>query len=160
MKEIWKDIPGYEGRYKASNFGKLINVETNKIIKPHKQLNDYLNYRLYKDGKCKTILAHRLVAMLFLNNYNENLQVDHINNNKFDNRYVNLRMVTNKQNSYNPNSNICKPVKIYFNNNEIKEFKSAQEACLYIKAPTCTITDCIRKNRGSMKYNFKKVEYI
>ena len=70
MKEIWKDIPGYEGRYKASNFGKLINIQTNKIIKPHKQLNDYLNYRLYKDGKCKTILVHRLIAMLFLNNYN------------------------------------------------------------------------------------------
>ena len=33
MKEIWKDIKGYEGKYKVSNYGKIYSVKNDKILK-------------------------------------------------------------------------------------------------------------------------------
>lgn len=57
-------------------------------------------YRAVK-FKCKPITIHRLVAKAFLPNYDERLQVDHINGNKIDNRLCNIRMVTVRQNAQN-----------------------------------------------------------
>lgn len=42
---------------------------------------------------------HRLVAMFHLDDYSENLQVNHKNGIKTDNRVINLEMVTNSQNA-------------------------------------------------------------
>lgn len=33
MKEIWKDIKGYEGKYKVSNYGKIYSIKNDKILK-------------------------------------------------------------------------------------------------------------------------------
>ena len=35
MKEIWKDIPEYEGLYKINNYGEIYSLQSNKIIKQH-----------------------------------------------------------------------------------------------------------------------------
>lgn len=48
----------------------------------------------------KPYKVHRLVAMVYLPDYNDNLQVNHKNGNKSDNRVENLEMVTNSQNAY------------------------------------------------------------
>lgn len=162
MKEIWKDIPGYEGRYKASNLGRIKSMNylghegNEQILKPNITNLGYNRVELIN----KKYLLHRVIAMTFLQEYNEELTIDHINNNPNDNRLENLRVCTQKENVYNLNSNICKPVRIYFNNNTIKEFKSAAEADRYLGAPFSTVSTRIRRKQGSKKYNFKKVEYI
>ena len=46
----------------------------------------------------KNYKVHRLVAMFYLDNYSEDLQVNHKNGIKTDNRAENLEMVTNRQN--------------------------------------------------------------
>lgn len=65
MEEIWKDIPGYENFYQASNLGKIrskdryIYLPQNKseilkkgrILKTNKVAFDYLQVTLYKDKK-------------------------------------------------------------------------------------------------------------
>lgn len=51
-----------------------------------------------KDGR-RPFKVHRLVAMLYLDDYSENLQVNHKNGIKTDNRVDNLEMVTNKDNA-------------------------------------------------------------
>lgn len=50
-----------------------------------------------KDGR-KTYKVHRLVAMFYLPNYSESLQVNHKDGDKGDNKVENLEMVTNHQN--------------------------------------------------------------
>lgn len=51
-----------------------------------------------KDGRYP-FKVHRLVAMFYLDDYSENLQVNHKNGIKTDNRVINLEMVTNSQNA-------------------------------------------------------------
>ena len=72
MEEIWKDVIGYEGLYKINNKGELYSFISKKIIKPskmyapNKKNGYYLAYRLTKNGEKKRIMAHRLVATMFI----------------------------------------------------------------------------------------------
>lgn len=105
MKEIWKDIKDYEGLYQISNFGrvkslprKTNNQHSKGLIMKQKSVFGYSKIQLRKNKKYKWFFVHRLVAMAFLNNYNENLQVNHKNGIKNDNNVNNLEMVTASEN--------------------------------------------------------------
>lgn len=65
MIEIWRDIKDYEGLYQVSNFGRVRNSRTGKLIKPYKTKCGYLQLLLCKNGITKHCLVHRLVAMTF-----------------------------------------------------------------------------------------------
>lgn len=65
MKEIWKDIIGYEGLYKISNQGRIWSCYSNKV--KTESINDGHCYvDLYRNGKRKTYAVHRLVASHFV----------------------------------------------------------------------------------------------
>jgi hypothetical protein len=117
MKEIWKDIPNYEGLYKISNFGnikryiKTQNKWKNKKITENK--DGYYITSLSKNGKKKVYLIHRLVAETFIPDKNkyklmlweekekidvEKLQINHIDENKKNNFIGNLEWCTNLYN--------------------------------------------------------------
>lgn len=116
MKEIWKDINGYEGIYQVSNLGKVKSISRevkhkglfgNKEIchikeKILSQNTDgkrgYLKVSLIKNGKTKHYFVHRLVAMAFIENTHNKEQVNHINGIKTDNTVKNLEWCTNKEN--------------------------------------------------------------
>lgn len=119
--EIWKDIKGFEGFYQASNLGRIrsidrivyrslpngktrvckqkgriisqmINKGTRKGVKPRYEL------KLSMNGKTKSYQVHRLIAQTFLDNYSEELEVNHIDGNSLNNNVDNLEMVTRLQN--------------------------------------------------------------
>lgn len=110
--EIWKAISGYEGLYEVSSLGRVrskdrfITNENDKtalhkgrVISPGKRPNGYLFVGLSKSGKRNLLAVHRLVAIEFLPcSNNETLQVNHINENKEDNRLENLEWCTAKEN--------------------------------------------------------------
>ena len=89
MKEIFKDIPNYEGLYQVSNLGnvKSLNYRRTKkerVLKTVVNGVGYLNVYLSKNGKIKTFTVHKLVCMAFLNhtpNGSKGLVADHRNNN-------------------------------------------------------------------------------
>jgi hypothetical protein len=112
MEEIFKDIPGYEGLYQVSNLGNVKSIPreqrcTNgyritkeKILKQSIDGGGYFNISIYKDGIAKTIKVHQLVAIAFLNHMpcGHKLVIDHINDDKLDNRVENLQIVTQRFN--------------------------------------------------------------
>ena len=100
MKEIWKDIEGYEG-YQVSNMGRVRSFKYGKvrILKPVANKNGYLKVQLYKNNSLKTIFIHRLVAMAFIPNPNNLPQVNHKDEDKTNNIVSNLEWCDAKYNS-------------------------------------------------------------
>lgn len=102
MQEIWKDIPGYEGLYQASNLGRIRSLhfrggKNQKILTPYNVLG-YLRIRIFKDKKQKSIGVHRLIALTFILNPENKPEVNHIDGNKTNNIVENLEWVTASEN--------------------------------------------------------------
>lgn len=137
MKEIFKDIKGYEGLYQVSNYGNVKSLKNNIIKKPSKLPKGYLQMRLSKNGKCKYISIHRLVAQAFIPNPQFKPCVNHKDCNPQNNCVDNLEWCTYKENNSYKNhhlkSNISSAIyylkKDYPNEKEIinklQEIKSA-----------------------------------
>ena len=116
MKELWKDIKGYEGLYQVSNLGrvkslereeyvynykthcKIKRVRKEKIIKIHKQQNGYFRCCLCKNSIKKYYWIHRLVAQAFIPNSNSLPEVNHKDEKPINNCVNNLEWCTVKYN--------------------------------------------------------------
>lgn len=94
-KEVWKDIPGYDGYYQISNWG---NVKSSRKILKAGLRKGYL----YIPLKHRKFSIHRLVAMVFIDNPKNYPEIDHIDGNPLNNYVNNLRWVDRKQNELNP----------------------------------------------------------
>lgn len=111
MREIWKDIEGYEGMYQVSNLGNVKGLDRYvkqlhggvqfKKGQPLKQKLNNSGYKiiiLTKHHKQKTFTIHRLVAQAFVPNPGNKPEVNHIDCNKINNRADNLEWCDRKYN--------------------------------------------------------------
>jgi hypothetical protein len=177
-EEIWKDIPGYEGLYQVSNFGRVksLNNYRKKIIllKPQKDKKDYLIVNLCKKGKLKAKKVHKLVAEAFVSkeyikkykneniNY-EKIEVNHIDENKSNNHYSNLEWCTHSYNTHYGTGIIRmgekhkrKIVQIGLNDEIIKTWGSIKEASEELNITKEGISACCRKkSKTSGKYKWR-----
>lgn len=100
MNERWKPVQLYPS-YMISTYGRVKNERTGKSLKPVKMKNGYLTVNLYdKNGKHKNNYVHRLVAKAFIKNKNEYTEINHIDENKENNKVNNLEWCSR---SYNIN---------------------------------------------------------
>ena len=117
-KEIWKNLPDYEGLYQVSNLGQVkslpkkwivnkgaIRKHDGLILKAAINSRGYYGVILNKNGKSVAKNIHQLVAIAFLNHKpnGHKLVIDHIDNNKLNNKLENLQIVTHRFNTYKTN---------------------------------------------------------
>lgn len=104
MKEVWKDIAGFEGLYQVSNFGRVKSFPRNgtQVKTPHilcpSTTTSYALYRLSKNDKSYYKKGHRLVAQAFLPNPEGKPHINHIDGNRLNNRVDNLEWCTPSEN--------------------------------------------------------------
>lgn len=107
---MWKIIPGTNGAYSAnSETGQIrgnarLGLDGRKLkevtLKPWVQNSGYEVVSLRLNGVTKDFLVHRLMGKTYLSNFREDLDINHINGNKRDNRLVNLECVTRSENIF------------------------------------------------------------
>ena len=143
--EVWVEAPGYEGVYYVSNISRVKKVCNNgKVIirKPRVNHNGYLDINLSLHGKKKKFSLHRLVWEAFNGPIPEGMLVNHINEDKTDNRLENLNLMSLQENirygtgiarrskTLMNNPLKSKPVNQYNLEGElIKQYPSIMEAC-------------------------------
>lgn len=112
--EEWRDIQGYEGMYQVSNLGRVKSlprtvtfpddrksyIRKERILKPWIEGGGYPQISLCKNNKVKNVRVHVLVATAFLGHIpnGSTLVVDHINENREDNRVENLQILNHQCN--------------------------------------------------------------
>lgn len=114
MKEIWKDIKGYEGLFQVSNLGRIKTLErdvtyiqrnqygsvettkhiSEKIQKPRRTKSGYLRVQLFE----KDYYIHRLVCSAFIRPLKPKEEINHKDGNKSNNNVNNLEIVSRVEN--------------------------------------------------------------
>lgn len=112
--ELWVPVEGYETFYEISNQGRIRSLDRYEILEgrhpspvtrrrkgklliPRRGV--YLCVILYKDGVGKGFTVHRLVAKHFCDNPLNKPEVNHIDEDKFNNHASNLEWMTSSENS-------------------------------------------------------------
>lgn len=179
MKEVWKDIPNYEGLYQVSSLGNARSLNYNrekrvKELRPYKNNRGYLAITLFHNNKQKGKMIHRLVAEAFIENKQDNAFVNHKDGNKLNNNVENLEWCT-------PQYNIKEAFRIGLNkpqkgsehhlSRKVKQFDNQGN---YIKTWNC-IKDiekelgfkttnisacCMSKTKRAYGYKWEYVKYI
>ena len=100
-KEQWQPIPGYEGIYAVSSWGRILSRARSRpphILKPIYQRDGYLTVILYKDHHPATSRIHRLVLQAFAGPRPHGYVSNHIDGLKSNNRLSNLEYIPRRQN--------------------------------------------------------------
>lgn len=156
--EVWKEIPfdlvKFKG-YSISTYGRVRNNK-GRITTGYSKKDDYLVVNVNRKG----YYIHRLVALVFIPNLNNEPIVNHKDGNKQNSKLDNLEWTDYSGNSNHavligkiPTKSI---IQYDINNNKINEFNSVKEASEYLKISTGTVANiCNKKYSIPRKYTLE-----
>ena len=176
--EEWRDIPGYEGIYEASTLGQIrskagkttrsarhgVRHWRQRILKQKVCRNKKGRYdarvELWKDGKHKTFLVARLVAMAWVDGYIPELTVNHRDGNPLNNKADNLEWLTLadniKQGFEDGLYSTCHQIRLK-SENAIYHFDSMAEASRFLDRNDGYISNCLK--RGTAITDTRRMQY-
>ena len=101
--EIWKTIKDYEELYQVSNQGNVKSLNyggwgKERLLKPQITPQGYYIVALYKNGKIKQFIVHRLVYQTFKGELIKGLVIDHISGVRTENNVENLQQISYRAN--------------------------------------------------------------
>ena len=162
--ETFVKIEGFEN-YEVSNLGKVRNIKSGRILKPHLNHNGYLKHHLYKHNKLKELFLHRIIAIAFIDNHEEKPCVNHIDENKLNNDLSNLEWCTVRENLIHgtrtkrvAEKNFKKVIQLDLNDNVLNEFESMRQAERETGVSVGNISSCCNgktKSAGGYKWRRK-----
>lgn len=164
--ELWKDVPGYEGIYQASNMGRIktfYNKNGKEYLKQASKEDGYLHVTLVKNRKHWYALVHRIILLSFSTCPDKKRFVNHIDGNKHNNKLTNLEWVSasgNMRHSMYTLGNVVKPV-IQISRDDkkiISEFASIVRASEITGISKVSISACLRNligSAGGYEWRFK-----
>lgn len=149
--EIWKDIPGYELIYQASNEGQIrTHAEkitysdrhgkrkwNQRILKQKEDKNGYKRVTLWKNGKSKGYLVHRLIALTFIPQIPNKTLINHKDCNPKNNEVSNLEWCNHRENLLHAfdnhlNENAQSIVLVNIRTKQTQYFRSKAEASQFL----------------------------
>lgn len=166
-----KDIKGYEGVYKIDEFGNVLSCSTGLVRKASKSSNRYLYLPLCKNGKKKYKRIHRLVAETFIPNPDNLPQVNHKDEDIYNNHVSNLEWCTQKHNlnhgsrniriskSRTNNPKISRAVQQIKDGVIVRTYPSIQDACrdgVFKKANIHAVCNGKRNQHGGYNWKYKE----
>ncbi len=173
MEEIWKAIPGYEGRYEVSNYGRVKSLPKRKkgtgsymtetrILVPRAvgKGREYLAVILFdSEHKAKQWRVHRLVAIAFIPNPNGYNEINHKDEIKGNNRVENLEWCSRSYNVRYGHGNekrkyaIAKPIAMFDDDgNEVMRFLSLSDGAKYVGVHPASISHVVGTSRRIKKH--------
>lgn len=93
----WRDVVGYEGKYKVSEDGSIYSLLTNMVLKTN-YCGLYPSIKLTKDGVQFQMYIHTVVAAAFLGERLDGYDINHIDGVKTNNHYSNLEYCAHGEN--------------------------------------------------------------
>lgn len=160
-KEQWRNFR--DSVYQISNFGRVRNTKTNKILKGNKSDCGYIRVDIQlPKQKRRKFLVHQLVYECFVSPEFE--EINHINGDKTDNRVENLENVSHRENAlkaaYETNAWKFRRVAQYDKEgNLIRTYANASEAGRAMGILPASMRNCIRLREGHHKdFIFKYIE--
>lgn len=176
MKEVWKDVVGYEGIYEVSNYGRVrTHKDKTTYTKKHGVRHWQQRYlknktpngrdvrvALWKDGKCKDFLVHRLVAFAFIPTVKGKECINHIDGNPKNNNVENLEWCNHLENNRHAFENNLidtqKAVSLTQVNTGLRlEFISMAKADKWLKRATGYTSGRLQRNHTTVIANDKAI---
>ena len=160
MEERWKEVFGYDVLYEISDSGRLRTkhhgrqgyLNRYRYVEPVDNGHGYLKFNFMKSGIQKTVYVHKLVADAFVENPNGYAEVNHIDENKANNRFDNLEWCTHKQNCNHGTRNIRSSKKKMMSVRCVETgqvFESIKAAAAYIGVANTALCNCLNKRSKS-----------